>query len=68
VLQHLSGYFKTQLNAASRQELDRHVQGYRRGELPLAVPLTLLKHHLRAHPDAYLAAQVYLEPHPRSAR
>jgi uncharacterized protein YbgA (DUF1722 family)/uncharacterized protein YbbK (DUF523 family) len=64
VLQHLSGYFKTQLDAASRQELDRHVQAYRRGELPLVVPLTLLKHHLRAHPDAYVAAQVYLEPHP----
>jgi uncharacterized protein YbgA (DUF1722 family) len=26
----------------------------------------LLKHHLRHHPDNYLAMQVYLQPHPEN--
>jgi uncharacterized protein YbgA (DUF1722 family) len=29
------------------------------------VPITLIRHHVRAHQVAYLAAQVYLEPHPK---
>jgi uncharacterized protein YbgA (DUF1722 family) len=32
--------------------------------VPLVVPLTLLKHHLRRYPDDYLAGQAYLQPHP----
>jgi uncharacterized protein YbgA (DUF1722 family) len=32
--------------------------------VPLIVPLTLLKHHLRRHPHNYLARQAYLQPHP----
>ncbi len=64
VLSHLQGYFKRQLDNASRQELDAVIHGYRRGELPLLAPITLLKHHLRQHPDPYLGHQVYLDPHP----
>lgn len=64
VLSHLQGYFKRRLDSASRQELDALVHGYRRGELPLLAPITLLKHHLREHPDDYVARQVYLDPHP----
>jgi uncharacterized protein YbgA (DUF1722 family) len=33
--------------------------------VPLVVPLTLLRHHVRAHGVEYLAGQTYLEPHPR---
>lgn len=64
VLQHLSGYFKRQLNSADRQELQRLIQQYRNGIVPLVVPLTLLKHYLRHYPDAYLTRQAYLQPHP----
>jgi len=32
----------------------------------LVVPLTLLKHHFRQHPDPYIAQQVYLQPHPEN--
>jgi uncharacterized protein YbgA (DUF1722 family)/uncharacterized protein YbbK (DUF523 family) len=64
VLSHLQGYFKQQLDGAARQELDELIHGYRRGELPLLAPITLLKHHLRRHPDDYVAHQVYLDPHP----
>lgn len=64
VLSHLQGYFKKQLAGAARRELDELVHGYRRGELPLLAPITLLKHHLREHPDPYVANQAYLDPHP----
>lgn len=66
VLQHLNGYFKNTMSADDRQEMQRLIGQYRRGVVPLIVPLTLLKHHLRQHPDAYLAQQVYLQPHPEN--
>jgi uncharacterized protein YbgA (DUF1722 family)/uncharacterized protein YbbK (DUF523 family) len=64
VLSHLQGYFKRLLDGPSRQELEGLIHSYRRGEQPLDAPLTLLKHHLRRHPQEYLEYQVYLDPHP----
>lgn len=64
VLSHLQGYFKQHLDGAARQELDALVHSYRRGEMPLLAPITLLRHHLSRHPDPYVANQVYLNPHP----
>ena len=66
VLQHLSGYLKRSLDGHDRQELQQLIDRYRQGEIPLVVPLTLLKHHLRHHPDDYLAEQAYLQPHPEA--
>ncbi len=64
VLSHLQGYVKRELDSASRQELAGLIEAYRKGEMPLLAPLTLLKHHLRQFPDEYAAMQVYLNPHP----
>jgi len=64
VLQHLSGYLKKHLEGEDKQELQRLITQYRQGVLPLVVPLTLLKHHFRRHPDRYVANQAYLQPHP----
>jgi uncharacterized protein YbgA (DUF1722 family) len=33
--------------------------------VPLVVPITLIKHHVRRLGVTYLADQVYLDPHPR---
>jgi uncharacterized protein YbgA (DUF1722 family) len=33
--------------------------------VPLVVPLTLVKHHVRRLRVAHLADQVYLTPHPK---
>jgi len=65
VLQHLAGFFKRQLADDERAELGETIAEYRRGLVPLVVPLTLLKHHVRRLRLAYLADQVYLSPHPR---
>jgi len=65
VLTHMLGHLKKLLDAESRQELLQTIEDYRLGVVPLIVPLTLLRHHVRAHRVAYLAEQVYLDPHPR---
>lgn len=66
VLQHLSGYLKRALNNEDRREIAHVIEQYRRGIVPLVVPLTLLKHHFRRHPDDYVARQAYLQPHPEN--
>jgi uncharacterized protein YbgA (DUF1722 family) len=65
VLQHIAGYFTNDLDAAGRRELALLIDDYRRGLVPLVVPLTLIRHHVRRLASPYLTGQVYLEPHPR---
>ena len=65
VLQHMAGFLKKQLDAESRRELSDLIHDYRKGEVPLVVPLTLLKHYVRRLDIPYLAGQVYLNPHPK---
>ena len=65
VPQHLAGFFKRQLVDDERAELGEVIEAYRRGLVPLVVPITLIKHHVRRLGLAYLADQVYLNPHPK---
>ncbi|HET6440449.1 MAG TPA: DUF523 and DUF1722 domain-containing protein [Anaeromyxobacter sp.] len=65
VLQHMLGYFRSVLAPPDRKELEVIVADYRRGLLPLVVPLTLFRHHVRRHRIEYLAGQVYLDPDPK---
>ena len=65
VLMHMAGHLKKQLDGLSRQELAATIDEYRRGLVPLVVPITLLRHHARLHETSYLLGQSYLEPHPR---
>ena len=65
VLLHILGYFKKLLDGEARGELLGLIEDYRHGLVPLIVPITLIRHHVRLHSVAYLAGQVYLEPHPK---
>ena len=65
VLQHMVGYFKDRLDTASKAELLAAIEDYRGELVPLVVPMTLLRHHVRVHDVSYLAGQLYLEPHPK---
>jgi uncharacterized protein YbgA (DUF1722 family)/uncharacterized protein YbbK (DUF523 family) len=65
VLQHMLGYFSKDLAAGERQELVGLIDDYRKGLVPLVVPLTLVRHHVRRLGVEYLKGQVYLEPHPK---
>lgn len=64
VLMHIQGYFKNELDKGDKAELKETIETYRLGKLPLIVPVVLLKHHLRRHPDPYLLKQRYLFPYP----
>ncbi|SES75688.1 2-thiouracil desulfurase family protein [Pseudomonas graminis] len=66
VLQHLCGYLRQTLTASDKKEIQGVINQYHQGIVPLVVPLTLLKHHFRRHPDPYIALQVYLQPHPEN--
>jgi uncharacterized protein YbgA (DUF1722 family)/uncharacterized protein YbbK (DUF523 family) len=65
VLQHIIGYFKKQLDDASRRELLGVVEDYRAGLVPLVVPLILIRHYVRRFDLEYLKGQLYLDPHPK---
>jgi uncharacterized protein YbgA (DUF1722 family)/uncharacterized protein YbbK (DUF523 family) len=65
VLEHMLGYLSEGLAPDERREIVELIADHRRGLVPLVVPLTLVKHHVRRLGVAYLAGQAYLEPHPR---
>ncbi len=65
VLQHAAGYLKRFLDPESRSEIQECIEDYRKGIVPLIVPLTLIRHHLRRLEIPYLAGQVYLNPYPK---
>jgi len=65
VLQHLLGFFKRDVPSEDRAEALSVIDEYRRGLVPLVVPLTLLKHHLRRFAVPYVRDQIYLNPHPK---
>lgn len=64
VLQHILGYFRKLVTPDERKELSEVFDSYRRGLVPLIVPITLINHHVRVQGVDYLARQVFLKPHP----
>lgn len=64
VLQHMLGHFKALLSGDEKQEMLDVLGQYHAGLVPLIVPVTLIRHHVRKHRVAYLERQVYLNPHP----
>jgi len=64
VLLHIMGYFKKDLSADEKRELLEVTQQYKRGLIPLIVPVTLLAHYVRKYNQPYLKEQTYLNPHP----
>ena len=66
VLQHLLGYLKKDLGPAYRADLAGTIDGYRRGDFPLVVPIRMLQHHFSIHAQPYITRQVYLNPYPQA--
>ena len=65
VLEHLLGFLKEHLDKSDREEMAETIAQYREGLLPLIVPITLIRHHFRRHPDPYIQRQYYISPHPK---
>ena len=64
VLMHVMGFFKGQLSGDDKQEMLELLESYRNGQLPLVVPITMMKHHLRRYPHPYIEQQFYMNPYP----
>ena len=64
VLMHVMGYLKNRIEGDDKQELLEVLDSYRLGKVPLIVPITLMRHHLRRFPDEYIDKQYYMAPYP----
>ncbi len=64
VLQHIQGYLKKDLDGDDKAELVETIRQYQRGDIPLIVPVTLLRHHFRRNPDPYIDKSWYMAPYP----
>jgi len=64
VLFHMAGYFKKCISDDERRELSEVIEDYRRGLIPLIVPIVMIRHYVRKCGEPYLTKQYYLNPHP----
>ncbi len=64
VLMHMLGYLKKSIDSQCKQELLEGIEQYRLGQVPLVVPLALLKHYLKRFGGDYICEQTYLNPYP----
>jgi uncharacterized protein YbgA (DUF1722 family)/uncharacterized protein YbbK (DUF523 family) len=64
VLMHMAGYFKQWLSSEEKAELQEIIETYRKGLVPLVVPITLINHYVRKYKEPYLRSQHYINPHP----
>jgi uncharacterized protein YbgA (DUF1722 family)/uncharacterized protein YbbK (DUF523 family) len=63
-LYHLMGYLKKNISQEDKAELVDCIEKYRQQLVPLIVPVTLLLHHFRRHPQDWVMRQTYLNPYP----
>ena len=63
-LQHIQGYLKNYLDKEDKQEMIQTIENYRTGMIPLIVPITLLNHFFRKHPNDYIENSWYMRPYP----
>jgi len=63
-LMHMMGHLRRFLTSDEKRELLEVIDRYRNRLIPLVVPVTLLRHHVRQHDVPYLKRQVFLHPHP----
>jgi uncharacterized protein YbgA (DUF1722 family)/uncharacterized protein YbbK (DUF523 family) len=63
-LQHLRGFVKDSIDDIEKQTLNKLIEQYREGIVPLIVPLSMLRHLLARYPDTYATEQRFLQPYP----
>lgn len=65
VLQHIAGYLGRNIDKGEKAEIVTLLEDFRQGMVPLAVPMALLRHHVRRLDIYYIENQSYLNPHPK---
>ena len=63
-MHHAFGLVSDHLDDTRRHDILATIEAYRRGEVPLSVPVTLLRHHADGCGAVYLTARTYLDPFP----
>lgn len=66
-MQHIQGYLKKSLKPAEKRSITQTIHEYRKGYIPLVVPITLLNHYtqLTHNDNAYINQQSYLRTYPK---
>lgn len=64
VMLHLLGFFRGQLESVERDAIQQSIHNYLHDQVPLVVPMTLLRIAERRFPNQYLHQQAYLAPYP----
>lgn len=64
-LQHIAGYFSKSIERGEKAEITTLLDDFRQGLVPLAVPMALIRHHVRRLKIDYIENQSYLNPHPK---
>jgi len=63
-LEHLRGFIKEFADPVEKASMTRSINDYRKGVVPLIVPLSLLRHLLDRYPVDYAREQQFLQPYP----
>jgi uncharacterized protein YbgA (DUF1722 family)/uncharacterized protein YbbK (DUF523 family) len=63
-LEHLRGFIKEHADPVEKASMTRSINDYRKGIVPLIVPLSLLRHLLDRYPVDYARIQQFLQPYP----
>ncbi|MFL0796548.1 MAG: DUF523 and DUF1722 domain-containing protein [Cellvibrionaceae bacterium] len=63
-LQHMAGFMRKRLDEIDRGVLKETIDSYRKGFIPLVVPIILLKSFLIKYNQNYLEQSLYLSPYP----
>ncbi|MEN9979308.1 MAG: DUF1722 domain-containing protein [candidate division WOR-3 bacterium] len=66
VLLHALGYFKERLSAGEKAFFLDTIDSYRRGRLPLSVPVSLIRSFIVRFGEPYLERQVFFQPYPEA--
>lgn len=64
VLEHALGYVTREITAAERRHFLALLDRYRRGRIPLASPVSVMRSWIVRFGTSYLAQQTYFEPYP----
>jgi uncharacterized protein YbgA (DUF1722 family)/uncharacterized protein YbbK (DUF523 family) len=61
-LMHMTGHFRAKLDRATRATITESIGDYRRGLVPLSLPVALIRREAERLGVSYLQAQTYLDP------
>ena len=65
VLRKMAGYLRDHISAEEKKRVLAAIGNYRQGQVPLVVPITLVRHYIEMFEVPGISHQTYLNPHPK---